>query len=405
MVASAVTTITSNDKSTREAEFSALRRAVSIERRSRYADFQGKRSTFSQFMRTTAERMTRRYPMETIWLTVRALFRQYPNVDVATRIAIIWRAEELIGPIIEDGLASLQENGDREDGEGHASDGVAEGSGGSAALAEVAGGMSGGKSAGSRQSASAGAKSNSDLKKQPEAKLLPAAEVKIPSAAADIGKKPTISSDPDEVNVQWVKGVGPKVAALLAKLGIVTAGDLLRHYPRKHLDFQNRLPIRQLKVGMEATVFAQIRTVSAFQSKKSNISIVNVLLSDGTGSLSITRFIGGKGNKFLLDRYKEQFPKGATVIASGVVEKDKYSGKFTLKNSEVEILGMLDESGNGIEDLQHQSIHLGRLVPVYALTDGLSLRYLRNVIKNTLDAFGETLQDPLPVDLREKLGL
>lgn len=340
--------------------------------------------------------------METVWLTVRALFRNYPNVDVASRIAIIRRTEELIGPLIEESMARLQGNEEGSGSDSNATDSAGEGS---ADVSNSASGMSGGKSTSTRRSASSESKKNAESKELTDSKTSQPSAVKAPAVASDIGKKPTLSSDPDEVNVQWVKGVGPKVAALLAKLGIVTAGDLLRHYPRKHLDFQNRLPIRQLKVGMEATVFAQIRTVSAFQSKKSNISIVNVLLSDGTGSLSITRFIGGKGNKYLLDRYKEQFPKGATVIASGVVEKDKYSGKFTLKNSEIEILGMLDESGNAIEDLQHQSIHLGRLVPVYALTDGLSLRYLRNVIKNTLDVFGETLQDPLPVDLREKLGL
>ncbi len=94
-------TTTNNTKPTREAELTALRRAVVVERRARYADFQGKRSTFSQFMRMTAERLIRRYPMEPVWVTIRALFRSYPNADVATRISIIRRSEELIGPLLE----------------------------------------------------------------------------------------------------------------------------------------------------------------------------------------------------------------------------------------------------------------------------------------------------------------
>lgn len=436
-----------------------MRRAVIVERRARYADFQGKRTTFSTFMRMTAERLTRRFPMETVWVTVRALFRQYPNVDVATRISIIRRTEELIGPLLEtaeERETATADIGDIDDdsvamtgGSEHADE--SSGDFASKAVCELAGGSTKVRdinrpasdyndtksskekavkyshSTSSNQSSPQKSKSSvTNAENSSEKKSLgqtktngrhvvsePAQTTSIEpgekqstvtssSAPADKSKKH--SNDPNEVGVQFVKGVGPKIAALLKNLGIETAADLLRHYPRKHLDFQNRLPIRQLKIGMEATVFAQIRQVSAYQSKRSNISIVNVVLSDGTGSLSITRFIGGKGNKYLLDRYKDQFPKGATVIASGVVERDKYSNKLALKNAEVEILGVLDEGG-GIEDLQSQSIHLGRLVPVYALTEGLSLRYLRNVIKNALDAFGDHLEDPVPADIRQKLNL
>lgn len=343
--------------------------------------------------------------MEPVWVTIRALFRQYPNTDVATRIAIIRRAEELIGPLLE--MAEERKEASDEFDYTNEDAGVMTGGSEPAAPSKVTA-----RSSGYNDTTSSKEKSGKPSK--PESKPAVSSKTDVPSAKATDSeskssdgaaqKKPTNSNDPNEVSVQWVKGVGPKVAALLKNLGIETAGDLLRHYPRKHLDFQNRLPIRQLQIGMEATVFAQIRTVSAYQSKRSNISIVSVLLSDGTGTLSITRFIGGKGNKYLLDRYKDQFPKGATVIASGTVERDKYSNKLALKNAEVEILGILDEGG-GIEDLQSQSIHLGRLVPVYALTEGLSLRYLRNIIKNTLDAFGDHLQDPLPADIREKLGL
>lgn len=436
-------TSTSNARPTREAELSALRRAVIVERRARYADFQGKRTTFSKFMRMTADRLTRRFPMETVWVTVRALFRQYPNVDVATRISIIRRTEELIGPLLEiaderqDATPDIQDIDDES--------GVMTGGSEPVSVRDVTKPASDYNDTKSSKQAPPERKSRStesqstkgtvsksvtgsdkprtnpmtsdgrQIVSQPvhkesaqsghkpsasESKSQPTTPA--PNAPADKLKKH--SNDPNEVGVQFVKGVGPKIAVLLKNLGIETAGDLLRHYPRKHLDFQNRLPIRQLQIGMEATVFAQIRQVSAYQSKRSNISIVNVLLSDGTGSLSITRFIGGKGNKYLLDRYKDQFPKGATVIASGVVERDKYSNKLALKNAEVEILGVLDEGG-GIDDLQSQSIHLGRLVPVYALTEGLSLRYLRNVIKNALDAFGEHLEDPIPADIRDRLGL
>ena len=83
----------------REAEVSALRRAIAVERKGYYSDLQGKRTTFSRFVRQTAEKLSRRYPMELVWATIRGLFRDYPNLDVGTRISIVKRAEDLLAPL------------------------------------------------------------------------------------------------------------------------------------------------------------------------------------------------------------------------------------------------------------------------------------------------------------------
>jgi ATP-dependent DNA helicase RecG len=217
---------------------------------------------------------------------------------------------------------------------------------------------------------------------------------------------------PHSTSVQFVKGVGPKVASILGHLNIDTVEDLLRHYPRKHLDFQNRLKICELEPGQEVTILGTIRSVSAFQSRRGNLSILNVVIADGTGSINITRFIGGKSNKYLLDRYKEQYPKGCQVIASGIVERDSFGKRFTLKNGEIELLGYandgdLEEAEDASEPLssQHNSIHTGRLVPVYPLTEGLSLRHLRTIIYNALTVYGQRLIDALPERMRQKFHL
>ncbi|MCA9816985.1 MAG: hypothetical protein KC652_17865, partial [Cyanobacteria bacterium HKST-UBA01] len=85
-----------NSQKTKEDAVKAMVKALDIERRSRYSDFHGKRSTFSQFMRQSSARLCRKYPLESIWMTLRGLFRQYPNTDVATRISIVRRADELL---------------------------------------------------------------------------------------------------------------------------------------------------------------------------------------------------------------------------------------------------------------------------------------------------------------------
>ena len=83
-------------KLNKETVLSALRKAVVVEKKARYADFQGKRSTFSCFMRQTVDRLCKDYPSESAWVTLRGLFREYPNMDVGTRIAIVKRAEDLL---------------------------------------------------------------------------------------------------------------------------------------------------------------------------------------------------------------------------------------------------------------------------------------------------------------------
>lgn len=455
--------IVGKERPSKEAEIAALRRAIAVERRARYADFQGRHSTFSYFMRNTADRLVRRFPLDPVWTTIRAFFRQYPNSDVATRISIVSRAEELLAPYfdqLERGPEAAQANqidagsvrrvgtteskaatsgipGPENLVENKAvtkppsapvsASGVlpASGQGAMPASGPVSMPASGPVSdSGALPANSPGAKPISGAVKS-ESKLGSNTERNSSHSTHttkerldNAGKQGARSQNIAEIPVQFVKGVGPKLASLLDKLGITTVEKLLCHYPRKHLDFQNREHIRDLVVGDEVSIFGTIRSVSAYQAKKGNVSILTAILSDGTGSIMVSRFVGGKSNKYLLDRYKAQFPKGAQVLASGVVERDDYSGKLKLKNAEIEILSLAggDQLSAGFRDDPSalgspgqldmpESLHVGRLVPVYPLTEGLSLRYLRNIIHNALTGYGALIVDPLPDLLREKFGL
>lgn len=387
---------TAQDNLNKEALLRAVRKALELERRARYADFQGKRTTFSNFMRQTAARLSKRYPLESTWITIRGLFRAYVNLDVSTRISVVRRAEELLAPHF---FALEDEAGDPGQSETQPiTDEFSEG--------------------------------DSDLKQrvpnptkrqdpEPHSETQPITvgvlkqegvkPAKSPEAEQSAPKKDGVETDSlKEISVQFVKGVGPKLVQVLQRLGIENVDDLLKHYPRRHLDFKNRLPIRSLEHGQEASIIGFIRSVSAYQSKKRNVSILTVLVSDGTGSIGITRFIGGRSNKFLLDRYKDQFPKGAQVLASGVVERDSFAGKLQLKNAEIEIIGFAGGDLGSSEDEQSSlssSLHAGRLVPVYPLTEGLSLKHFRNIVHNALEKYGSLVKDPLPEAISESLNL
>ncbi|MDX2105089.1 MAG: ATP-dependent DNA helicase RecG [Candidatus Melainabacteria bacterium] len=355
----------------KDALLRAVRKAIELERKTRYADFQGKRTTFSVFMRQTAARLSKRYPLESTWITIRGLFRAYVNLDVSTRISVVRRAEELLAPH----FFALDEEGESK-------------------TKPISVEASEAESSNSNRQGPANISKTDGPKGQKPQPAVPAADA----------KEPIDPSSLKEISVQFVKGVGPKMVQILAKLGISNVDELLKHYPRRHLDFKNRLPIKSLEHGQEASIIGMIRSVSAYQSKKRNVSILTVLVTDGTGSIAITRFIGGKSNKFLLDRYKDQFPKGAQVLASGVVERDSFAGKLQLKNAEIEILGFAGGDLGSDEEAQ-LSLHAGRLVPVYPLTEGLSLRHFRSIVHNALEKYGSLVNDTLPVSILEPLHM
>src|ERR1700722_15433797 len=261
----------------KESELSALRRAINVERRARYSDFQGKHSTFSHFMRQTAGRLCRAYPADSVWTTILGLFREYPNCDVGTRIPIIRRAEEVLEAYWRP--YASPERGSQERGSLSASQEGSNGSLPSPGQAET--------------TLPASVQPNRASNKN-----LPA-----PVAGSGAAARPKLTQPPDEIPVQFVKGVGPKGAAVLAKLGIVNLRDLLKHYPKRHLDFKNRLRIKDLQEGQEVTIFGETRSVGAFQSKRGNLSIISILISDGTGSITVTRFVGGRSNRYLMERY------------------------------------------------------------------------------------------------------
>ncbi|MEB3198799.1 MAG: ATP-dependent DNA helicase RecG [Candidatus Sericytochromatia bacterium] len=208
--------------------------------------------------------------------------------------------------------------------------------------------------------------------------------------------RPEEPADWRDKPVQFVKGIGPALAALLGRLNIHTVDDLLRHYPRQHLDYKQRVRIGQLQAGTRATVWGTIQRVEAYNLPSAKaLSIVTVTISDGSGT-AIARWFGRKSNKPQLDRQKARFPLGATLLLSGEPKRDSFTGKLAFERPEVEVLGAAD-------DEEGRSLHVGRVVPVYDLTEGLHAKTLRKAIRTALDNHLQLVRDSLPTGLRDHL--
>ncbi len=195
------------------------------------------------------------------------------------------------------------------------------------------------------------------------------------------------------IDVAYVKGVGPKLGELFRKLGITTVSELLSYYPRKYIDYRGSVKIRDLKIGDEVCIFAQIKMVSAY-STRNRLTVLNVTLSDSTGVLPVTFFYKAL-NRTMMMRYKAQYPIGASVCAVGKVKMDSYSNKLTLDKAEIQVF---DLGGKTIEQE-------GKIVPIYSLTENLAPKTLTRAILNAYETYGHKITECLPDYLLNELDL
>ena len=191
-----------------------------------------------------------------------------------------------------------------------------------------------------------------------------------------------------------IRGIGAKTAEKLAALGLFVARDLLRHYPRDYLDYANLVRIAALVPGTTATIVATVRRTHSFTSPRNpNLSILELQLADITGKLKVAKFFAGKrfSSPAWLKAQQRQFPLGATVAVSGLVKETPYGPAF--QDPLMEVLAS--------PQAPVQSEQIGRLLPVYGLTEGLTADRLRAAIKPVLAA-AAGWGDHLPAGLLEQ---
>lgn len=200
-----------------------------------------------------------------------------------------------------------------------------------------------------------------------------------------------------ETDVMYMKGVGPKIAYKLNKLGIYTVQDLMMYFPKKHIDYSSRTLIRDLKEGETTTVFGYIKSVSAFNTQK-KLSVVKVAVADESGRLDLS-FFQAKSNRFMLERTKSQFPINAGIMLSGKVKRNNYDGKLTFDKPTYSIM-----TGEFLEN-QNSNLNIARIVPIYTVCEDLSIKVLRRAIFNAIQAYKNEITNVIPDFIREKLGI
>lgn len=218
----------------------------------------------------------------------------------------------------------------------------------------------------------------------------PKLKVATSSTAASSSPKGVI---PLDAPLSRVRGIGPKQAERLASLGLLVVRDLLLHYPRDYVDYSALRRIEALVPGETATIVATVRRCHGFTSPRNpNLSIIELQLQDPTGRIKVSRFLAGRrfSNPSYLHGQTRLYPNGATVAVSGLVKDGPYGLSF--QDPLIEVM----ESAQA----PLQSRRIGRLLPVYPLTEGLTADRFRNLVEAVLPSV-RLWPEPLPPQRRQ----
>ena len=188
--------------------------------------------------------------------------------------------------------------------------------------------------------------------------------------------------------IQYVKGIGPKLAKLFEKKGILTVEDALYFLPRCYEDRRDLKKISELKAGGKETGFGEILLsgVAFYQNRRKRV--FEVVVGDGSGSLTLKWF---RGNERYL---RERFKKGRRIIFSGEVRWFNYQKE--IHHPDVEIVE---------GDVEEDYLNFKRIIPIYSETEGLYQKTLRRLMKAILDGYADELSSSIPAEIVERQDL
>ena len=180
-------------------------------------------------------------------------------------------------------------------------------------------------------------------------------------------------------DIKQVRGVGVKKEAALARLGIVTVYDLLTYYPRAYEDQSRVTHIADLQPGARVTVMGVIRTVMDRPTRRRGFTVLTALIADDTGCAQATWF----NQSFL----KRKLREGERILLTGKADYAYNArGQFAITQiSSFELLGK-----KRAEDV------LG-ILPVYAATEGLTQKYLRQLMEHVLVQTADRIAETMPM--------
>ena len=183
------------------------------------------------------------------------------------------------------------------------------------------------------------------------------------------------------MSIQYIKGVGPKRASKLRRLSINTVEDLLYFVPRDYEDRSKFKTLRECAIGEKASLEVEVCGPPNILRPRKNFSILKIPIKDESGYGCLVWF----NQDYLRDR----FAIGNKLIVNGKINK----------------MGMEIQIVNPIFEKEGNLKKIGKIMPIYPLTEGLTNNEMINIMTNVLRDNLKKAEEFLPVDLRERLNL
>jgi ATP-dependent DNA helicase RecG len=212
-----------------------------------------------------------------------------------------------------------------------------------------------------------------------------------PSSFSDSSGLPDFLQTP----LQFLKGVGPRRAADLQRVGLATVEDLLYRFPVRYEDRGHLQPISGLTAGRQVAISGRIQSSGLRTTRRPGFKIFEALVGDGTGSIRAVWM----NQSFLQDVLRPH----VHVVLFGTVESRT---GLQLTNPDYEVIETGDEGDADAGAAEEAAtIHTGRIVPVYEKAGTMTPKMQRRLVFDVLARMPPSLDDPFTEEARHHLNL
>jgi ATP-dependent DNA helicase RecG len=196
-----------------------------------------------------------------------------------------------------------------------------------------------------------------------------------------------------ETQMQFVRGVGPKLSGLLAKRGVTSVEDALYLLPHRYEDRRELRLISQLRPGFTEVFFGKVQSAEMMTTKGGR-RFFEVVVADDSASVALKWF---NSNPTFM---KRTWKLGKRAVFTG--EVSQYGYQREVHHPDVEWVA---EGCDVREVLAADLVNFGKIVPVYPLTEGLSQKVMRKVMREVVEKFVPSLPELIPETLLTTLRL
>ncbi len=202
------------------------------------------------------------------------------------------------------------------------------------------------------------------------------------------------ANNPLQTPLSAIKGVGPRVAEKLARMGLHTVEDALYTLPIRYEDRRQLKRIAQLQDGRREVFSGELLAAGPAQTRKTRRRIYEAVVSDGSGQILLKWF------HYKASWMTSRFKPGRRVVVTGDIKR--FGALREVHHPDVEFLA---DGETAEQALSRDPLEFGRILPVYPLTEGLHQKTARKIFTEVARTYSAYLQSPIPESILARHNL